>query len=117
MSVQVETLEKNMAKLTITVPADKFVEATKKAYNKNKNRFAIPGFRKGKVPMVMIEKMYGPSVFYEDAANDLTPPQHQSYLADRTARLPNGFLIAVGFFMRLEAAHHSPQLMRLDLHK
>ena len=73
MSVQVETLEKNMAKLTITVPADKFVEATKKAYNKNKNRFAIPGFRKGKVPMVMIEKMYGPSVFYEDAANDLMP--------------------------------------------
>ena len=73
MSVQVETLEKNMAKLTITVPADKFVEATKKAYNKNKNRFSVPGFRKGKVPMVMIEKMYGPSVFYEDAANDLMP--------------------------------------------
>lgn len=73
MSVQVETLEKNMAKLTITVPADKFVEATKTAYNKNKNRFAVPGFRKGKVPMVMIEKMYGPSVFYEEAANAIMP--------------------------------------------
>ena len=73
MSVQVEVLEKNMAKLTITVPADKFVEAMKKAYNKNKNQFVIPGFRKGKVPQNMIEKMYGPSVFYEEAANALMP--------------------------------------------
>lgn len=73
MSVQVETLEKNMAKLTITVPADKFKEAITRAYNKNKKDFAIPGFRKGKVPQMMIEKMYGPEIFYEDAANDVMP--------------------------------------------
>ena len=69
MSLQVENLEKNMAKLTVEVPAEKFEEAIKTAYNKNKNRFAIPGFRKGKAPLNMIEKMYGVQVFYEEAAN------------------------------------------------
>lgn len=73
MSVQIEVLEKNMAKLTITVPADKFAEAITKAYNKNKNQFQVPGFRKGKVPQKMIEKMYGAGVFYEEAANMLMP--------------------------------------------
>jgi len=71
MSVAVEKLEGNMAKLTITVPAETFQAEMVKAYNKNKNRFQVPGFRKGKVPMQMIEKMYGPAVFYEDAANEL----------------------------------------------
>ncbi len=71
MSVAVEKLEGNMAKLTITVPAEAFQAEMVKAYNKNKNRFQVPGFRKGKVPMQMIEKMYGPAVFYEDAANEL----------------------------------------------
>ena len=60
-----------MAKLTITVPAEEFSKAVTAAYNKNKNKFQVPGFRKGKVPMTYIEKMYGPAVFYEDAANDL----------------------------------------------
>ena len=69
MSVQVENLEKNMAKLTVTVSADKFEKAIQEAYNKQKSRIHIPGFRKGKVPRAMIEKVYGPEVFYEDAAS------------------------------------------------
>ena len=70
MSVQVEKQEKNMAKLTVEVPAEQFVDAIKKAYNKNKNRFNVPGFRRGKAPQMMIEKMYGVGVFYEDAADE-----------------------------------------------
>ncbi len=71
MSFTVEKLEHSMAKLTITVPAEEFDKAMVKAYNKTKSRFNVPGFRKGKVPMAFIEKMYGPAVFYEDAANDM----------------------------------------------
>ncbi len=70
MSVQVEKLEKNMAKLTVEVSAEDFKAANKKAYNKTKNRFAIPGFRKGKASQAVIEKMYGEAVFYEDAADE-----------------------------------------------
>ncbi len=73
MSLQVEKLEKNMAKLTIEVEADKFTEAIKKAYEKNNGKMSVPGFRKGKVPQAMNEKMYGPGVFYEDAANFIIP--------------------------------------------
>ncbi|MBO4266349.1 MAG: trigger factor [Lachnospiraceae bacterium] len=73
MSLQVEKLEKNMAKLTIEVDAAKVTEAIKKAYDKNKGKMSVPGFRKGKVPQAMIEKMYGPEVFYEDAANIMIP--------------------------------------------
>ena len=69
MSLQVEKLEKGMAKLTIEVPAEQFDAAVKTVYNRNKGRFNIPGFRKGKAPQVMIEKMYGAGIFYEDAAN------------------------------------------------
>ncbi len=71
MSLAVETLEHSMAKLTITVSAEEFEKAMKDAYNKQKNKFNVPGFRKGKVPQAYIEKMYGPAVFYEDAANSL----------------------------------------------
>lgn len=67
MSVKVENLEKNMAKLTVEVSAEEFDKALDAAYNKQKKNIAIPGFRKGHAPKVMIEKMYGPSVFYEDA--------------------------------------------------
>ena len=70
MSLQVEKLE-NMAKLTIEVPAEEFDAAIKNAYNKNKNKFSIPGFRKGKAPLAMLEKMYGAGIFYEDAANEV----------------------------------------------
>jgi len=76
MSVQVEKQEKNMAKLTVEVPAEQFVDAIKKAYNKNKNRFNVPGFRRGKAPQMMIEKMYGVGVFYEDAADEAI---HETY--------------------------------------
>ena len=69
MSVQVERLEHNMVKLTIEVPAEQFAKACKASYNKQKNSFAVPGFRKGKVPMAMVEKMYGPEIFFDDAVN------------------------------------------------
>ncbi|MFR5601304.1 MAG: trigger factor [Lachnospiraceae bacterium] len=82
MSLQVEKLEKNMAKLTVEVPADQFVEAIKVAYNKNKNRFNIPGFRKGKAPQAMIEKMYGVEVFYEDAANEVLSKTYDDAAAE-----------------------------------
>jgi trigger factor len=73
MSVQVEKLEKNMAKLTIEVSAEEFEAALEKAYRKNKNKITLPGFRKGKAPRKMIEKMYGAGFFYEEAANIIIP--------------------------------------------
>ena len=71
MSVQVENLEKNMAKLTIEVPAEELEKAIEAAYQKQKSKISVPGFRKGKVPRKMIEKMYGAGIFFEDAANTL----------------------------------------------
>ena len=73
MRVQVEKLEKNMAKLTIEVSSEEFENAIAKAYKKNKNKISMPGFRKGKAPRAMIEKMYGKGIFYEDAANSIIP--------------------------------------------
>ncbi len=73
MSLQVEKLEKNMAKLTVEVSAEDLEKAIEKVYQKQKKQISIPGFRKGKVPRMMVEKMYGKEVFYEDAANDLIP--------------------------------------------
>jgi len=69
MSLTVEKLEKNMAKLTITVPAEDFAAAMKESYNKQKGKISVPGFRKGKVPQAYLEKVYGSEMFYEDAAN------------------------------------------------
>ena len=77
MSVQVEKLEKNMAKLTIEVPAQDLDKAIEKVYQKQKKDISIPGFRKGKVPRQMVEKMYGKQVFYEDAANELIPDAYE----------------------------------------
>lgn len=76
MNVQVEDLGKNMVKLTVEVEAEALDAAIKSAYNKQKNKISIPGFRKGKVPQAMIEKMYGPDVFYEDAANAMLQAQY-----------------------------------------
>ena len=73
MSLQVEKLGKNMAKLTIEVSAEELERALQGAYMKQKNKISVPGFRKGKVPSQMIEKMYGPEIFYDDAANALIP--------------------------------------------
>lgn len=82
MSLQVEKLEKNMARLTIEVSAEELEKAIEKAYQKNKNRIGVPGFRKGKVPRKMIEKMYGPEIFYEDAANELIPDAYEKALEE-----------------------------------
>lgn len=78
MSVQVETLEKSMVKLTIEVSAEEFNASLNKAYQKNKGKISLPGFRKGKAPRAMIEKMYGPAVFYEDAANGVIPDAYEA---------------------------------------
>lgn len=77
MSLKVEKLENSMAKLTIEVDASELEKAIEKAYHKNKNSISVPGFRKGKVPRQMIEKMYGKEVFYEDAANELIPDAYE----------------------------------------
>ncbi len=76
MSLQVEKLEGNMARLTIEASAEDFEQAIEKAYQKSKNKLSIPGFRKGKVPRKMIEQMYGKEIFYEDAANMVIPPTY-----------------------------------------
>ena len=80
MSLQVEKLEKNMAKLTIEVSAEELEKAIEEAYQKNKKKISVPGFRKGKVPRQMIEKMYGKDIFYEDAVNALIPGAYEKAL-------------------------------------
>jgi len=77
MSVKVEKLENSMAKLTVEVPAEELEKALDRAYNKTKNKLNVPGFRKGKAPRNIIEKMYGPEIFYEDAANDLVEREYE----------------------------------------
>lgn len=74
MSLKVENLEeKNMVKMTVEVAVEEFEAAVEKAYQKNKNKISLPGFRKGKAPRKMIEKMYGKNIFFEDAANEVIP--------------------------------------------
>ena len=82
MSLQVEKLEKNMAKLTIEVSAEELDKAMEKAYQKQKGRISLPGFRKGKAPRKMIESMYGKGVFMEDAVNSLVPQEYSKALAE-----------------------------------
>jgi trigger factor len=84
MSLQVEKLENNMAKLTIEVSAEDFEKAVEGAYQKQKNKISIPGFRKGKAPRKMIEQMYGKEVFFEDAANAVIPEAYEEALKECT---------------------------------
>lgn len=77
MSVTVENLEKNMAKLTITVPAEEMTKAQQRAYEKSKKQIAVPGFRKGKAPRHIVEKIYGADIFVEDAINDVLPGAYE----------------------------------------
>ena len=80
MSLQVEKLEKNMAKLTIETDVEEFEKAIEKAYQKQKSKISIPGFRKGKVPRQMVERMYGKEVFFEEAANIVIPDAYDKAL-------------------------------------
>ena len=82
MSLQVEKLEKNMAKLTIEVSAEDLDKAMEKAYQKQKSRISLPGFRKGRAPRKMIESMYGKGVFMEDAVNSLVPQEYTKALGE-----------------------------------
>ncbi len=87
MSLQVEKLEGNMAKLTIEVSAEDFEAAVEKAYQKSKNKINIPGFRKGKAPRKMIEQMYGKEIFFEDAANYAIPPAYAKAVDECTEEI------------------------------
>src|SRR5690554_5523400 len=82
MSVKVDMLEGNIAKLTVEVSPDRLEEELEKAYQKNKNNISMQGFRKGKVPRVLIEKMYGPEVFYDDAANAIIPQAYEEAMKE-----------------------------------
>ena len=100
MSLQVEKLEKNMAKLTIEVDAAELDKAIESAYQKNKGRISIPGFRKGKAPRKMIEQMYGKEVFYEDAANEIIPDAYEKAVDECTEEIVSSPKIEV---VQLEA--------------
>ncbi len=95
MSLKVEKLENSMAKLTIEVSVEDFEKAIDKAYNKNKNKITIPGFRKGKAPRAIIEKMYGKEVFFEDAANIAIPEAYDKAYDECTEEIVSAPEIAV----------------------
>ena len=117
MSVQVEKLEKNMAKLTVEVSAEDFKAAIKKAFNKNKNRFAIPGFRKGKAPQAMIEKMYGEGVFYEDAANALIPDAYDKALEECEEQIVSSDIVGMRFGSLFDATQTMVNQVSDDLYE
>ena len=77
MNSQLERLDNNQVKLTIEVAAERFEEGMNYAFNKNKKYISVPGFRKGKAPRHLVEKMYGPEIFYEDAVNYIIPGEYE----------------------------------------
>ena len=85
MTVSIEKLDKVKAELTITVPVEKFEEAMKRAYKDMAPKIKVPGFRPGKVPMAVVEKMYGAEVFFEDAANYMIMPNYIDALKEAMA--------------------------------
>ncbi len=87
MSLQVEKLERNMAKLTIEASAEDFEQAIEKAYQKSKKKLSVPGFRKGKVPRKMVEQMYGKEIFFEDAANIVIPSAYAKAVDECTEEI------------------------------
>ncbi|MDD4297658.1 MAG: trigger factor family protein, partial [Ruminiclostridium sp.] len=84
MKSKVENIEKNVVKLTIEVEAEVFNDSLKKAYQKNRGRYTIPGFRKGKAPMNFIERYYGESVFYEEAFNIACPEAYEKAIEENS---------------------------------
>ena len=82
MSAKIEKLENSMVKITMEVDADTFKKAVETAYQKNRGKIQIPGFRKGKAPRKLIEKAYGPDVFYEDAANEVMQPAYEKAIEE-----------------------------------
>ncbi|MBE5881589.1 MAG: trigger factor [Lachnospiraceae bacterium] len=95
MSLQMEKLEHNMAKITIEVSAEEMAKAVNAAYQKNKNQISIPGFRKGKVPFAMVEKMYGKGVFLEDAANAVIPGAYEKAVSECEEEIVSAPVISV----------------------
>lgn len=95
MSLQLEKLEHNMAKITIEVSAEEMAKAVNAAYQKNKNSINIPGFRKGKVPFTMVEKFYGKGVFLEDAANAVIPGAYEKAVSECEEEIVSAPVISV----------------------
>jgi trigger factor len=99
MNVSVENLEKSTVKITIEVEREKFEAAIKTVYNKQKNKISVPGFRKGKAPLKMVEKIYGKGVFYEDAANEVIPEAYQKSVEENDIQVvaqPHIELVSLG---------------------
>ena len=82
MAVKCEEVEKNLSKLTFEVSAEDFEKAIDRAYNKEKGKFSVPGFRKGKAPKTIVYKMYGKTMFYDTALNDLLPDAYEAALKE-----------------------------------
>ena len=95
MSLQVEKLEKNMAKLTVEVPAEQFEAALKTSFQKNKNKFSIPGFRKGKAPQAMVEKMYGVGVLYDDAIDTLLDSTYADAVKESGLEITDRIVVSI----------------------